>query len=259
MLHFPEYKEIPLENPPIAEVICQVRFPPILRIANQQPAEFQDKVRKRFPNLEFGQELLIQMNPLSHAPPDTASGPRLYHFKTEDGAYNATLAPDFFSLSTKAYSHWIDFSEYLSFLTSAMLEVYDISKSTRIGLRYFNQFTLENTGVSKAKQLWEYLRPELRSHWCTDAWEEPIETLSHLVLSNGPNERLAIRFGYSSVDNVRSLLDLDYFVEDRLDLNAQTLIQQCERYHHIIYNAFRWAVPEEKLTSFNPISDAERI
>jgi hypothetical protein len=33
MLNFPSYEEVPLASPPLKEVVCQVRFPPILRIA----------------------------------------------------------------------------------------------------------------------------------------------------------------------------------------------------------------------------------
>lgn len=258
MLHFPDYGEIPLENPPIKEVVCQVRFPPILRIAKDQPIEFQEQVRSQFPNLEFGQEILVQLSPFSTSPTPTASGPRLYHFKTLDDAYVATLAPNFFALSTKIYSHWSDFLSHLSFLASVAISVYDIHVATRIGLRYINQFTPENTGVQDISQLWEFLRRELRGYWRTDAWDDPVETLSQLILPNENQEHLAMRFGYLSKEDTNCLLDLDYFVEGHLDLTERSLLSYCERSHRIIYSAFRWAVPVEKLVVFGTPSDTNK-
>jgi uncharacterized protein (TIGR04255 family) len=45
MLYFPEVDDIRLQRVPLTEVIGQVRFPPILRIANENPVEFQEKIR----------------------------------------------------------------------------------------------------------------------------------------------------------------------------------------------------------------------
>lgn len=52
-INFPHKDEIPLSSPPLIEVVCQVRFPPILQIAKEVPSEFQEGVRHRFPQLEL--------------------------------------------------------------------------------------------------------------------------------------------------------------------------------------------------------------
>ena len=47
---FPEVKRIIYKKNPLDKVICQLRFPTILKIEKEIPAEFQERIRKEFPN-----------------------------------------------------------------------------------------------------------------------------------------------------------------------------------------------------------------
>ena len=51
MLCFPPVEEVQLRRSPLREVICQVRFPPLLRIVNGYPVDFQERIRQHFPEL----------------------------------------------------------------------------------------------------------------------------------------------------------------------------------------------------------------
>ena len=46
---FSEKDRIVYKNCQLVEVVCQLRFPTILAISEKAPAEFQDAVRKDFP------------------------------------------------------------------------------------------------------------------------------------------------------------------------------------------------------------------
>ena len=46
---FPDAPRVMYERNPLVEVICQVRFPPVLRIEAQLPDAFQDRIRDVFP------------------------------------------------------------------------------------------------------------------------------------------------------------------------------------------------------------------
>lgn len=46
------------EHAPIHEVICQLRFPTILSINNNEPADFQERIRDSFPQYGRKQENL---------------------------------------------------------------------------------------------------------------------------------------------------------------------------------------------------------
>ena len=47
---FPKKDRIIFTKNPLTDVICQLRFPSILKIDTEVPAKFQDKIRDVFPN-----------------------------------------------------------------------------------------------------------------------------------------------------------------------------------------------------------------
>ena len=49
---FPSSPREIYEKAPLIQVVCQLRFPPVLRIESQIPADFQERIRARFPLFE---------------------------------------------------------------------------------------------------------------------------------------------------------------------------------------------------------------
>ena len=95
----------------IMEVICQLRFPDILRIEAQEPFEFQDAVRGAYPQYAKKVEQL---------PPVQRDGKMLpqgtvnnYQFISEDGQWKVSLAKGFIALSTHRYTRWEEFARRL--------------------------------------------------------------------------------------------------------------------------------------------------
>jgi len=82
-LNFPVVEDVHLANAPIREVICQVRFPTILRIAQGEPAEFQERIRGNFPVLEAERRVVIEtegMEPGGRA----KFSPSVFRFRNHD-------------------------------------------------------------------------------------------------------------------------------------------------------------------------------
>jgi uncharacterized protein (TIGR04255 family) len=252
-LNFPHKPEVRLGNPPLAEVVCQVRFPPILRIAKDEPSEFQEFVRERFPELEVEQGFLVRVPGIgSGGIPAAEAQAKIYRFRDLGGHSHIALALDFLALSTSQYSHWSNFANDLRLAHDAAQEVYKVGYATRIGLRYINRLTLSNTNRSTMAEVFDLFRPELTTQLRSEAWSDPINMLCQLVLPDG-DARLMLRTGYNIEDNQPFLLlDLDYFQEGKLNLDD--LIERCNGYHEIIYDAFRWCLKDDGLKSFNPIS-----
>ncbi|RLC84127.1 MAG: hypothetical protein DRI79_13280 [Chloroflexi bacterium] len=255
MICFPQREDVRLRRAPLAEVICQVRFPPVLRIANEHPVAFQERIRGRFPQLTVEQGMVVHMAPMGTEPPSAKPEPRIFRFRTPDGHMVVSLALNFYALSTVSYTHWADFLDLLQFVNQAAREVYDLPYAVRVGLRYINHLTFENTGTSSVAELWEILRPELTMLLRSECWDEPVEMLSQLLLAADENERLTLRSGFKSGEKPIFLLDFDYYAEGNISLENLPFL--CQRYHDMIYNAFRWCIREERLVVFDPVPVVE--
>lgn len=240
MLSFPEQPEIPLKNAPISSVICQLRFPTVLKIATEQPVELQEEIRNDFPSLE-----VEGINPLADSPSERPV-PANFRFKTADESYLFSLAPNFFSLSTEIYTHWKDFSHLVSRVADVVIGIYKIPYATRLGLRYTNKFDLENTQSSSLTDLKRVFRPELTAQWQTDCWDKPEEVLNQIALTTEEKEHLTIRLAV--INQETSILDFDYFNTGKIPLDG--LKDLLNHYHGVIYNAFRWSIMPDELKLF---------
>jgi len=255
MLHFPPREDVRLERAPLAEVICQVRFPPVLRIANEHPVAFQERIRGQFPQLEVEHGMVVHMASSGTEPPSAEPQPRIFRFQSSDGHTVVSLALNFYALSTTSYTHWADFLDLLQLANQAAREVYDLPYAVRAGLRYINHLTYENTGANSVTELWEVLRPDLTVLLRNGCWDEPLEMLNQLSLAADGNERLTLRSGFRGGETPVLVLDFDYYTEEHTPVgNVPDL---CQRYHDVIYHAFRWCIREDKLAVFAPISAAE--
>jgi uncharacterized protein (TIGR04255 family) len=248
-LKFPDKPEVPLANPPLTEVICQVRYPPILRIAKEDPSEFQERIRDRFPGFGFEQPFRLRLpggggvgEPLAELPP------RLLRFTSLDEHAAVTLAVDFYALSTSRYTHWRDFLADLSLVHEAVVASYRPAFGARIGLRYVNRLSPSTTGLSTMQEITALVRPELTAMLRGDPWNAPEEWLSQLVLADG-DAKLALRLVFNSKEDEPFLqLDFDYFEQGKVSLTD--LGERVERYHSMIYRAFRWCLLDDSLVVF---------
>ena len=252
-INFPEKEEIRLQNAPLEEVVCQVRFPPILRISEELPSAFQEEIRARFPRLETKQRIMMQIPGIDNTnQPAFETSPKAHDFLTADGKTITTLAADFFALTTKAYTQWEDYLHYLENVTKAVCDIYKPAYATRIGLRFINRFDQENTGTEAYQEILELFREELTCLLQVDAWKEPREMLTQLALDDDP-AKMVLRFGYAVKETQPSILvDIDYFEEGQVNIND--VIGKTIAYHDRIYQAFRWCLKDTSLDRFDPLT-----
>ena len=113
---------------PLAEVICQLRFPEILSIQANVPVDFQEAIRQVFPKYAVRTEALPGKNPPSNN----------YQFVTADGMWRINLTSKFISLSCAKYTCWEDFAGMLDKPLAAFIQIYKPAYFERVGLRYVN-------------------------------------------------------------------------------------------------------------------------
>jgi uncharacterized protein (TIGR04255 family) len=250
-LNFPTQSDVHLANAPLAEVVCQVRFPPILRISAEEPTVFQDRIRDSFPLVDLEHAFVLRMpGPGAKEIPSAEPQASIYRFHTSDKQKTISLAADFYAVSTSAYTHWRDFARLLSMAHEAVAQVYRPAYATRIGLRYVNRLTFQNTGCRTMDELFSVLRAELTGPIRNPAWSEAVEMRCRLVLPDDSGKLIVGTIFETPEDGPAFVLDLDYFEEGQLDLDG--LIERCTRYNGAIYRAFRWAIRDDKLEIFRP-------
>ena len=140
-------------KPPLIETISQVRFPTILAIGNDEPADFQEAIRADFPKYTARKE---------QQPPKVEDGKLVpqpsitnHTFVSADGVWKVNLTKDFIALSTLRYTSWEAFAQTLDKILVAFIQVYKPAFFLRIGLRYMNAISKDLLGVTDL--LWDDL------------------------------------------------------------------------------------------------------
>ena len=123
---------------PLAEVICQLRFPEILSIETQLPDAFQDAIRNEFPRYLCRKE---------NAGDKQTNN---YNFGTQDGTYRVNLTSKFISLSCSRYTCWEDFAVMLDKPLAAFIRIYKPAFFERVGLRYVNFLSRKDLDLEDA-------------------------------------------------------------------------------------------------------------
>lgn len=123
----------------LVEVICQLRFPTILTIDSQAPAQFQEAIRAEYP--QFAQRT-------ENLPPKPVNGKLMpqgtqnnYQFVSQDNHWKVNLTKGFISLSTNQYTRWEDFAKQLDRILAAFIQQYHPAYFERVGLRFINSFS----------------------------------------------------------------------------------------------------------------------
>jgi uncharacterized protein (TIGR04255 family) len=259
---FPESPRVVYGKNPLVEVICQFRFPTILRIAAEQPADFQDKIRCEYPlyslqepSIELPQlpkqlSAIIEQIGLPKLP-----GSSTHRFSTSDSQRFISLSQDFLALTESEYERWELFREEIKKAENALQEAYSPAFYSRIGLRYKDVISRRNLGLTDAKWrdlLQPHIVAELGDPEVSDAIvstqtqsviktpEVPggqVKLIHGLVKSSGTNEELY-------------MIDADFSVERREGLDEPFEI--LDKFNRIAGRLFRWAITDTLHMAMEP-------
>ena len=134
----------------LADVICQLRFPEILKIEATAPVDFQEAVRNTFPKYTLRKETYSPklVGPPGNMQLENPPATNNYQFTTADGSWRINLTSKFISLSCNHYTRWEEFAQKLDLLLSAFICVYQPVLFERIGLRYINAISRQDLQLS---------------------------------------------------------------------------------------------------------------
>jgi uncharacterized protein (TIGR04255 family) len=252
---FPEVERVIYERNPLTEVLCQLRFPAILRVQTAVPADFQDRIRRTFPvyraeqQSPFGASSLLSQFQIPV--PETAV---IHRFLSEDEtSWSVTLTRDFLAVATLNYERWEDFEDKVREPVTAFENTYEPASYSRIGLRYKDlirrsQLDLDGTAWSELLQpfvLGELAEPEM-------AEQQIIESSRKLRFRWGTSEAALMQYGLETADDGEEcfLIDFDFYSEAKTATgDALSVLRRMNR---LTGRAFRWCITEKLHNALGP-------
>ena len=244
----------------LAEVVCQLRFPEILTIGANMPAQFQELIRDEFPQFAAKKD----------APPPRITGtpgnftlenqPQTvnYHFISADGTWKVNLTSRFISLSCSRYTCWEDFAKKLDKPLAAFIKQYKPAYFERVGLRYINFISRRDLGLEgyPFRHLISpcYLGPlaeedvsENGPGRCTVDAELAIRGGCRVKLHAGPG---MVKRGGKDDPEVKFIFDQDLFMPGQIPVNMSAGALQT--LHSQAFSIFRDAITDTLHNAMEP-------
>lgn len=242
----------------LAEVLCQLRFPPVLAISSSQPAAFQDLIRARYPlySKDDTGELPVQVRDMVSRFGIGAQRDLTRHvFSTADSARSIFLTSDFLTVRETAYRKWESFGPEILAAADALQTTYQPAFLTRIGLRY--QDVIDRTKIPAIEHLpWDALiRPELLGLLASEPFRKSVHGVtSQIVLQiedvPGAFVQITHGLGNSPVNSPVYYFDADFFLEGQTELSNVDRI--LDAFHKAAGNLFRWAITPTLFDALGP-------
>lgn len=158
----PKYK-----NNQIVEMICQVRFPTILRINNESDellSKFQDKIKSDFNNYKSINENVFNVNmkemesKIENITPQIMRNSIKNHmFYSDNEKSKVNLTSNFLSVTFSKYECWSDFQKIFMHVLDSFCEIYNVNNFNRIGIRYVNAFSKKELNIDEEDMWNKYL------------------------------------------------------------------------------------------------------
>ncbi|MES0127921.1 TIGR04255 family protein [Mesorhizobium sp. M0029] len=261
---FPNSERVIYARSPLVQVICQIRFPKILRIEATPPADFQDQVRDLYPIVE--QQLPPGMQNL---PPEVAkmlgaAAPQKsqYQFLSQDRATTIALAPDALSITCSNYNRWEDFEAPVKLAIDALTNIYKPSFLTRIGLRYQNAVVPADFGIEGspwAALLSKNILGELaHPGFSNDRIAEAFSVLRAMLPDQ--LEGILLQHGLGQRENGPDkayVFDIDCYTEKQNDVASTH--SYLRRFNARARYAFRWCISDFLHETLGPKPVAEVV
>lgn len=239
-------------NNQLADVICQLRFPEILKISTTPPAEFQDAIRGEYPQYSVKQETpapKITSTPAGLRLENQPANPN-YQFTSVDGVWRVNLTSRFISLACTRYTGWEAFAKQLDIPLAAFIKTYKPAFFERIGLRYLNFFSRKALNLTEVpfSELFqptylglladEDVTEQTASRSSVDA-EISIRGGCRVKIHTGPG---IVKQNGQTDTEVKFILDQDLFMTGNVPINYSA--GALETLHAQAYPIFRGAITD---------------
>ena len=245
----------PLKNPPVYLTLAQVRFNPILKLADFLPSIQENFRQAGYPDFDRQHIISIQLTAQEGQPPaPTPVQQERFLLGNVEKTHTFILDGQSLTLQSTNYGQFETFSACFLEGLGIVNDVVKLAFTERVGLRYLDRVmpqpgeTIEQYLVEQVHGLTSRLdgRP-LYSY--TEAMNEigNIKLLSRVAIQDGPlafppdlqpgNMRVTERF--LSYTGMSAILDNDGFVEGREAFSTKAVADHLDAIHKVIGAAFK--------------------
>lgn len=246
----------------LGEVICQLRFPEILTIEANIPAQFQEAIRQQFPRYSVRQE--IPAPKLTGMPGNMVleNQPKSnnYQFVSADGRWRVNLTSKFISLACARYTDWEEFAAMLDKPLAAFIQIYRPAYFERVGLRYLNFISRQALDLS-GTAFRELIQPQylglLADEEVMEANASRCSMDAELGLRGGCRAKIhagpgLVKRNGQQDQEVKFVLDLDLYMAGNVPVNHSAGALQT--LHSQAYSIFRGAITDTLHDAMEPIA-----
>jgi uncharacterized protein (TIGR04255 family) len=258
---FPEVESVHYNKQQLERVICQIRFPTVLKIDTDTPVNFQEKIRSIYPQFEETSEVFFELDTNAKSqlqqdfsqilrPPESKN----YAFTSKDEIWHVNLNKVFFSLTTKKYDTWNDFKDRLVFVFDSLNEAYNPNLFTRVGLRYID--VIKRSSLAMEGNEWkELLNEHIIGSLSSDEIKNNISNYENRFRIRLNNEMGNARVLSRTVREIKSgescfMLDFDLYQVGKFD--QKYVFNTLEALHSKAYSIFRWCVKDKLHYAMEP-------
>jgi len=253
----PESPRVIYNKPALEEVICQLKFPPILSIGANEPAEFQDKIRRQYPHyLEKSQDIPKEIPPqlaavISHK---LQAGGKEYSFITEERDWSVSLTKDFISLSSQSYIRWEEFKKHFEEPLANFNSIYEPSFYSRIGLRYRDVIIRSKLGLADVP--WsELLQKHIAGVLSEENVQDEVIHAEKTILLNLGDQVGKVRINHflalvSETNEECYVIDADFYTDNQTEPN--NAIEKLNELNSYAGRLFRWCIRDKLYVSMEP-------
>ena len=247
-------------NNPLAEVICQIRYPAILEIAAKSPVHFQNEVRSRYPWYEqqsaigIPKELSDLLSGLPVPMPAIPQQPE-HHFFTEDRNRSISLTQEFIAVSEKQYGRWESFRDELKSVERVFRDTYNPAFYTRIGLRYVDVLVRDDYGLDETPWL-ELLNPSfigLLGDFKLSKDIQEFQTEAALRIPDVDQGIVKIRHGLTNKQSGgQEIYSIDSDFQTTIRSSPEDAFEILDRFNRWGGYLFRWAISDKLRDALKP-------
>ena len=213
MVDIEKYINRSFYNPFLDSVAFEIRFPSTIRVIKDF-LEFQELINEDYPN--FAEEhLFLDFTDRTKIPENL----RKYEFSDTNKQNRVRISMNALTIITTNYKKFDSFSKQIYDVTDKFVNCFKIISCLRIGLRYFNIYSLNNDLINSLRESEKLFVPFINTELMpyNEIFSQNIEIRRNLVENNKITIRNKLNYNKEK-NSFQHILDFDAYNQDKIQI-----------------------------------------